>query len=695
MQKIPVIVAVFIVLTAGSATADGMDIDPMATAFIADVNGVVSEQIEGLTLVGAFKRDYGFRLIFTRDRGVPTGDNLVEFVMTVRDDAAPAVYRTSSFNVLFKGPTVGGRPAPELAKFADEVFERMGRNDDGKTVLARAPPAEQPGWGSVWWPPFNKLMALLGIVLVLFGTLTTPFVATKLWRDIEGRTGRLVWLVLAIGLVGVAVRLALPHRPVMYYMGYRLVEMANSMEVIPKYGPGSLALYHLLFKITGPSHAAMMYVNSVIGGLLPFAAAGLLSRLVAGRVAPIVATFLLALTPLFIKDSTTESLLVPMMTWFVLGLWLLARARKTRSNLDLANGFFWAYMAVISRPESVVLVPLTILLLLPLSPLGEKKLPHWSLKALWIVALVLWALRAAHLSIAVFLELNLGNNPILTDPVGMLKLVEHLWDRNIALMPDLFPSAIVVMAFVPVIFGSWKNRIRAVAFILVSLAWILVSFLDLPYVSIPRVQVPGMVFLTLSAVIGLSALFEYRLEWLTYDGLRTAFRWILVVATGVAMAISAGRLWERTNADDEDDLINSAIAVLPDTSVTFVRRAYADRPVERIHLFYPDYLFAPPHRNDVVVGPTKFSRMDDSSRPAYFLLGTRCYTRHCGEREMHPACRALLDQYKMTPVIEREVPIRRLETGRTGDPDSDLDFPWCLTERDTMKLGLYRIDGAI
>jgi len=68
--------------------------------------------------------------------------------------------------------------------------------------------------------------------------------------------------------------------------------------------------------------------------------------------------------------------------------------------------------------------------------------------------------------------------------------------------------------------------------------------------------------------------------------------------------------------------------------------------------------------------------------------------RPCGETSIHPACRRMLESYRLEPLVERTVPVRRLPVDRAVRPDQDLDFPWCLSERDEMKIGLYKVVGA-
>ncbi|MBI5482689.1 MAG: hypothetical protein HY906_27795, partial [Deltaproteobacteria bacterium] len=74
----------------------------------------------GLQLLSV-RQDAAIHLVFTVDPTRPTGQNLVEVILTPRDDGLPALMRTRLFNVAFKGPTVDGEPAPQVRRLVDEI----------------------------------------------------------------------------------------------------------------------------------------------------------------------------------------------------------------------------------------------------------------------------------------------------------------------------------------------------------------------------------------------------------------------------------------------------------------------------------------------------------------------------------------------------------------------------------------------
>jgi len=676
----------------GLAAAQGLPTRGTASDLLRDESGRIPEEMTGFRLISA-RQDEAIHLVFTLDPARPAGENLVEFTLTPRDPNRPAVARSRSFNIEYRGPMVGGRPAPAVAPLVEAVVAAIERNDPGGLLIAPPKPAALGEGAQV--PLITELAdrasAWAGLLLVLAFLLCLPWTVRGVGSDLRAGLARMdaggrnlaAWTASISAVCGLLVRLLAPHRPVMYYMGYHLADTAARLEGIPKYGSGALAFYHLLFRVTGTDHLAMMYANSVLGAGIPLVAGALLARVGASAWSVAGAVSLLAWTPVFIRDATTESLLVPATLWMLSGIVLFLRAREDRKTSTLALSILHLLLAMYSRPEAVVLVPVCAGLFALFARNGERERPSlwpWALAALFLVV------RLAQLAVSLQVEFSRGNNPVLRDVEALAGLLPDLWRRNLVFWPDLFPAGVTLLGVVGVLSGP--RRWVAIALLAAALLWLGVSLVDLPYVSIPRVQVPGALFWTLGAGIGFGAIAS-----------RFRGRRILgLVGSGILAANlvwTVPGLWAPTNADDEEQLLRDARRLLPaDEPFILVRRGYDDQPVERLHLYYPDYWFEPPMRPGLAVGPDWFRKTDVAGRTAYFLLGTRCYMRPCGETSIHPACRRMLESYRLEPLVERTVPVRRLPVDRAVRPDQDLDFPWCLSERDEMKIGLYKVVGA-
>jgi hypothetical protein len=644
------------------------------------------------------------RFQFGIEPGEAAGANLVEVSLHRRDDAASPLARTRSFDASYLGPLSHGRPAPRFRQLVDELVAVIDRNDEGGLIIPpgreeeRFDGASGEPWSGEGSPGptvvlVDRAMAGVGIGLVCLFLVLLPFTGRRWTRDLRdglaggGRTLAVAFVVACVA--GLALRLVLDHRPVMYYMGYRMADMASRLEDIPKYGSGALALYHLVFLVTGTSHVAMMYANAVAGALLAPAGAWLALRVGASGAGAALAGILLSLTPVFVKDATSESLLVPTTVWTVMGLALALRFRSTRSTTDLALAAVHVVLAMFARPEAIGLIPVTLAALWWHAPRGAAPVRRAHLAVLAAAAVPL-VLRVVHLRYAVGVELSRGNTPqmaSMADAWGTI--VEGFLARNLALWPSMFPAAVTALALGALLFRG--VRWHALSLLVAASVWLAVALLDLPYVSIPRVQAPGAVFVAIAAGLGWDAVMRWVRDR-TARPAALAGAWVAFVAVvASSMGATVPTLWARTNADDEEELLRDAVASLPPDPLVVLRRGYEDEPPERTHLYWPDYLFRPPFRDDVVGGLDWFVHQPFPSRPVFFIQGMRCHMRAFDAEGLHPACRRMHERYRLEPVFERSVPARDLPVDRAHRPHQDLDFPWRLSGGDEMVLGLYRV----
>ncbi|MGM0578094.1 MAG: hypothetical protein ACQEXJ_20385 [Myxococcota bacterium] len=185
-----------------------------------------------------------------------------------------------------------------------------------------------------------------------------------------------------------------------------------------------------------------MYVNSLLGALLPPVAAGVMVRLGAGAVGAGGAAVLVALVPVFIHDATTESLLVPMTLWMWMGILAGLDARRTGRRLDHAMAALFLVLAVMSRPEAVALVPLSLGALVLVAPRRAEPAPRSKVvMATWVAALALLALRVVHLRLSVRADIELGGAPVVPDVEFLAGLPGQLLCHNVLFDPSRFPVA--------------------------------------------------------------------------------------------------------------------------------------------------------------------------------------------------------------------------------------------------------------
>ena len=664
----------------------------------------------------------GHRLVETRvtsalvlgfvAEGAPDSDTASRIDVRVEPTAPgrAALARSPSFDFSYARIGRGGPPEAAAVAVTRAVADLVRASDPGDLQLPLLPPrADDPG-GPPGAP--GATLAPRQVVEAASQALTLALLLAWLALALPGlrragadvffeapgarRPDRAGWVTLAAVVGGAALRLALPHKLVLYYLGYEQAQIADSLSGIPKYGPGGFVLYHAIFWLTGPSHVAMIAVNRVFGGLIPLLGAAVLGRAGASRRAVALGAWLLAFVPLFPRNAVTESLLVPMLAWLLMAVHGAQRWRGTHEGRDLALATVSMLLAMLTRPEALALGPLTLVLLVPLAPRGPGRRTGMALAALAPAALVL-LVRLAQLGWRMADEVALGNTPQIVT-MGVSEWARAmLWDgliaRDGALWPRFFPVfPVTAAALVAVMLRPVR---RAVLCLLAGAAACLaVSRLDLPYMSIPRVQEPGLALVALAAALGADALLDAaaaRSRW-----------WSAGLAAFLALALVAGSarsvpgLWEKSNADDEEDALNEALALLPPGELLLARRGFDDPPAERIPMHFPDYLVRPPARTI----PLQQLLDAGPQGPTYAWLGVRCHLRACDKGGEHPACRAVRARFRLTPVLERRVPSREADipegfrelTPVAAGMRHDHDFPYCSAVGE-LTIGLYRVDG--
>jgi len=537
-------------------------------------------------------------------------------------------------------------------------------------------------------PVLDRLLLYCGFVLVLFCLFCLPAGLWFIGNEVQRISSRLFWLLLSLSIVAIAIRLLAPHRLTMYFMGYAMIDLADRLYTVPKYGPAGQVLHHLLFMLTGPSHDAVTYLNSVIGGLIVFSGSASLLALGLSTIESLVMAVLLAFTPLFIRDQTSESLLVPMLLWLFLGIAVLWFRGAVWHKV---MGVSFLLLACFSRAETPFLVPFCLLVLFFAQKPDLSWLRFKGILCFLALVAILYCVRLIHLYFAVAHEVSLGNNPNLTTPLfsQIPGLIFSFFYMNAAFRPSLFPVLITILALLSV-FG--RRRRIALAFLILFCIFAFVSGIDLPYVSIPRIQAPALAFLCACASMGFYEVYS-RFRNITY---KRVFSCASIALYGVSGAWTIPTLYQRLNPDEEEELLHEALEVLPkDKYYVLATRTFFDEPMERVHLHIPSYLF-----EGEVIGLDEMQKRLEEGKlksDAFVLIGVRCYMRACTEQGIHPACERAMKMQGLVPLIEKVVPVHRpkiiepLDSKRS--PEQDLDFPWCVPVNE-MKLGLYKVSKA-
>lgn len=637
----------------------------------------------------------------------------VEIRLAKRPPDQPAYALTPSFRLSFRSQagTAQGQTTPaHVEQLARAVTAAISRHDPGNLQWPqpKAPaqtlhqtqfrPELQVDRQLRWLTWAILAAALLALVGVLRGAARQIH---QVWQQ-HARAGR--FLVGLLGL-GAVLRLAMPARLVMAHMGHELLASARELAPPLKYGPSAQQWLHALDALGLGSWPAVVLFHQLCAAMqLPILAGLLLRlRLTMGAVAASVAA--VALAPVLLHDAATESILVPAMTLTLAAAWAWLQYLETKKTAVLAATFALAWAAMLARPELLALVPLTLaglaLLVRPWADPQESRtpLPPLALAAIFS-AFLLW-LRLAQMGATMQAEASVGNTPRVFGEwtAGRLAtlLGEALWHKNGLLWPEIVPVALVPAWLLG--FYAARGRDRQVLLGLAGLAllYLLPTPLDLPWLSVTRVQTPAMLWGLCAAGLGSWLWLEQRAQ---ANG-RFSLRWALLAAVvwlaGAAATVPA--LWRKDLATQEEIALQSALASLPPGPARVLTRSHADEPDERVHLGFADSLLGPGVRTGPLRELLQGRVTANSPDPVYVWLGSRCQLRPCDRRGEHPACTAIRRQFKLQPLWQGRLRHEAMELrpafapGR-DDPNfasRDLDFPWCVANRE-FGVGLYRVE---
>lgn len=650
-----------------------------------DEKGNTPRTIKGYRLLGSQPYDLGYQFNFKGTDG-----QKISVMLRKSMPKKPAFARTPCGDLLYIGHT-GTRTASGLNKLMHEISVRIKRNCTPSLVaryhITSKDLAHRLADNKDTYPvlPGSSTSVIAAYILMAAWFLGLILLITR-FRDTFGGAYRKygTWLGIIV-LVAMATRLfAFPHYMVMYYMGYGLVKHAANPWLVPKYGPGAFVFYHLFMQVFGVSHQVIQYTNSVIGPIT-IAMWGLLAvELGAPRLTALIIAIVLGFSPIFILDHNSESILVPTVMWYVSGSLGLLAFFKGHGKRWLILGLAGLGMAGFSRPDVLIVTYLTIPIL-AYAGIGAINRRFFVLTGVfWVVLSLIFVPRLYHLVYCLAVEKARHNAPYTGQTPGISVLLVKLWTRNILFRGSTVPVLIPVFAGAFFVVRELKKqRILAGLLLLLAIAWISIYYMDLPYVSELRLQVPGV---KLFVLVGAWA----AATWLNS---LTEKKWPVITTLVLVFAINAygtsRRVFTNLLPYEEDRFLHFALPKLPKGPLVLVRIHY-DTPEDRLPYQFPDYLVADPQKNRYVTSIDRIMAVHGIKYPIYFYLGTRCYTRACPNKGMHPACKRFMDAYHLKPIVEHEVEVPRPPSDRNQRFfGQEMDLPYCNSFK-RIKLGLYR-----
>lgn len=347
----------------------------------------------------------------------------------------------------------------------------------------------------------SNVRALVALVLlgVSFPALGLAYGrAWRLWAH-DGVSKRMV--LGATAAAAVLRWLIAPKQIVTMYIGYLLTEQAIDLSASSHYGMGSLALYHTLFGLFPRDHQVLLWTNAVVGVLTLPLAASFAGRLLRDARAGAAFALLVAFTPLFVRNDTSDANHVPVLWWLMGGLVLWDEFLETGRRPALVAATALLALAANGRPEMPLLVPsLLVLFTVALWPPRTRLVQP----AVFVAAAIAAVLTLPHALHVVNAAIALDEQDSLpgTGAGGLLRAARSLVFQDTVLTPSLYPVALVALALLGLLArppGTLRARLAIAG---AAVLWLGVSGLDLCRANMARVHVPGALLVTMLAGAG-------------------------------------------------------------------------------------------------------------------------------------------------------------------------------------------------
>ena len=625
------------------------------------------------------------------------------------DSRHKAFQQTDSFKIWYSaesrvgGP--GGSPG-DLERFLARFVEVVQGNDDGSSPFG-AVAALNDHHGQEDQSPLQRVLVFYLFLLWLAAPIALYFLARLMVGEFKSWSRNEVWGMAALTVAALGARLIAPAALVKVGMVFPLLESSISLESLPRYGAAGPVLYNLLFLVFPIHTSTILWFHCLAGSATVLLATVLARRLFGPGLAPFLGGLFIALTPVFVRDANSESLLVPAVFLLFAGALLLDDGLSNRRIAPGAAAALFFVLAGAFRPE-LVLVALAFGAWVFWAAPGRQA-------GSWRYALLVLAAAAAGLLMQVAWvvtaagsEFTRGN--LQAHRLDPIRIVQELWSMDLLTRPLLFPLSTVLLAGAGLV-GAWFDRPRRPAVwgaAGLALVWLVTTYIDINEESILRLHVPAGLLLSLVAGYGAATLTAWKPSPLPPRAAAGAVVLLFLLSAGIGIP----RVFFKTNSQVDARAFEQAMAQLPQGPVRLVRLGPEDEPTHAlsktslkealhtrlayapVHRFYPDYLLRKPLRDDQL-GPVGGIRdIHIEGLHSYFYLSAQCYAYldAGGQSEwsvvadsyvpMHPACRWALQNYAARPVWLTNQP----NYGEFAAP-----FKWYPDSLKSMTLGLFEI----
>ncbi len=539
------------------------------------------------------------------------------------------------------------RPLPSTGVACDRWQADLGHRI---RAADREPASIRPGDDS---PPINALGQLgLALAAALIGALLVVMMGG--WLGLErGLKRQSLWIFFA----ALGLRLLFPDRLAMVYFGYELLGQAAHLDALPRYGPGSTALWSMMLGWLSDDHRLVQHLHDVLGAatvtVWALAAIRISGRKMTGWwiAAPLV------LVPLFLRDHGSESVHIGAMWALALACYALSdRQRVTSAQLALAMagcvlaGLFRADVAPLALATALAFRWLASGSLRELA--SGRRSVRLCIAAAAIGGLLLIALLVSE---RMARDLSRANLPQLANYPTLLP--HRLLMDNVLLRAEFFPLAgwLAVLAWIAWGKATAAAHHRWLVLPLLALFWLLPYYADYNETSMLRLQVPAATLFAVGAA-GLAA----QLAAASGRSLMATATWAALLLGSSAYTLPG--CLQTSNAHAEDSLLDEVLAALPDDRPFWlVTRSYADGETRDLHLHLPTWRFQPPWRQGRVISIRDWLRVQRAGGPpevdAFYLQSHRCWMHRQGRGQasrLHKACRELRQGQLGAPIFQRK-----------------------------------------
>jgi|GEM_PF-3784314 len=675
-------------------------------------DSVIAKQLDNWSLLESFEKPDKLVLHFQNN------DNLnIKVHLEKRDDTKNTFSKTKSFNLFYKTDNkLADAEQQNVANLLVKLTELVNANDKGQFVFRETiKEVKREGyfahWGQVpqehgiwlsaekyWYVDIlERVVAILLYTLSVLGLfILLPFLLKYL--NSFSYQQRLWFAVIAF--MAFVVHMLVPHRLVMTYSGYGIIDQAIHFSQLKKYGAGTPFFYHSLFLLLPDTDKVYLWANTIVGWLtLPLAAIWF-SRYMQNKSLAVVLILVLAIDPLILKNNNCESNFIPTLFFFFISLNWLEMYKEQRSLHGLFFAVVGFLLVIYSRPFFIIFIPLT---LLAVQFTGAKKIfGRKDLKTILLIVLLSVITLLPHLvflSVSYVMEMETGH------AAGFSRVLDAIGNKffssdNLFLRYDVTPVVFGILWLWAIFKSDKQEKIKLAAIFAIGFVMFNLYFVDLPAPSIPRLQLPSHYFFCMITAFGFWKL------WLVVESRpnKKNLQLALLAVTLVSVYPATWFLWAPINDWEEDKALRIAAELLPESAEAFVRLATGDEP----HTFgifreYPDYLFSLKNEELKISKLTDLTEVLEKERKSnndisdrfYVYLGMRCYALIVDHRTgmdasgnlpaqnyQHPMCLEIREKYLLEPIYETMAVNHEIKS----------TFVWYPPVKQ-LKLGLYEIKG--